>query len=65
MVEQNDDPRDRIDPVTGISTGEVSDAGSVETASDANQVVLGLNRIGAFLNTGYNIGCSCRLPGRS
>ena len=55
MVEQNDDPRDRIDPVTGISTGEVSDAGSVETASDANQVVLGLNRIGAFLNTGYNI----------
>ena len=55
MVEQNDDPRDRIDPVTGISTGEVSGAGSVETASDANQVVLGLNRIGAFLNTGYNI----------
>ena len=40
MDEQNDDHRDRIDPVTGISTGEVSDAGSVETASDANQVVL-------------------------
>ena len=74
MVEQNDDPRDRIDPVTGIRTGEVSDAGSVETASDANQVVLFLNRTGAFLNTGYNIViiialgsrcCSCRLPGRS
>ena len=55
MVEQNDDPRDRIDPVTGIRTGEVSDAGSVETASGANQVVLFLNRTGAFLNTGYNI----------
>ena len=40
MVEQNDDPRDRIDPVTGIRTGEVSDTGSVETASSANQVVL-------------------------
>ena len=55
MVEQNDDHRDRIDPVTGISTGEVSDAGPIETASDANQVVLALNRMGAFLNTGYNI----------
>ena len=50
MVEQNDDSRDRIDPVTGIRTGEVSDAGSDETASDANQVVSVLNRIGTFLN---------------
>ena len=55
MVEQNDDSRDRIDPVTGIRTGEASDAGSDETASDANQVVPVLNRIGTFLNTGYNL----------
>ena len=55
MVEQDDDSRDRIDPVTGIRTGEVSDAGSVETAPDANQVVSVLDQIGTFLNTGYNI----------
>ena len=54
-MEQNDDSRDRIDPVTGIRTGESSDAGSDETASDANQVVPVLNRIGTFLNTGYNL----------
>ena len=54
-MEQNDDSRDRIDPVTGIRTGEASDAGSDETASDANQVVPVLNRIGTFLNTGYNL----------
>ena len=55
MVEQDNDSRDRIDPVTGIRTGEVSDAGSVETAPDANQVVSVLDQIGTFLNTGYNI----------
>ena len=52
MVEQDDDSRDRIDPVTGIRTGEVSDVGSDETASDSNQVVPVLDRIGTFLNTG-------------
>ena len=46
-MEQNDDSRDRIDPVTGIRTGEASDAGSDETASDANQVVPVLSEVSA------------------
>ena len=56
MTEQNDDSRDRIDPVSGVRTGEISDAGSGGVASGENPVMLVLNRIASVYNTGLNIG---------
>ena len=56
MVEQNDDSKDRIDPVTGIRTGEVSDDESGVVASAGNPVALVLNQVASVYNTGLNIG---------
>ena len=55
MVEGNEDSRDRIDPVTGIRTGEVSDAESGQLEPGENPAALVLNRIASTLNTSQNI----------
>ena len=56
MAEQSDDPKDRIDPVTGIRTGEASDDESGQVASAGNPVALVLNQVASVYNTGLNIG---------